>query len=65
MDEAAFELFMRVLDPDVQDKLAEKEQEWDKLLSSPRGKRILKHLLDEAHQQIEAGEIEDGGFGCE
>ncbi len=41
------------------------EQEWDKLLSSPRGQRTLDYLIAEARQQITAGEFEEGGFGLE
>ena len=34
------------------------QREWDKLVSSPRSKNLLKRLIAEA----KAGEIEDGGL---
>lgn len=41
------------------------EQEWDALVSSPHGQRVLHHLLKEARQQIVAGKVVEGGFGLE
>ena len=58
------------LSPKDQDMLAKKileeieEQEWDELVASPESKAFLKKLTEETKAQIEAGEIEVGGFDC-
>lgn len=51
----------------LQQKTAEEaeEQEWDMILSSPHGQRVLYRLLREAREQIATGEFEEGGFGLE
>jgi len=40
------------------------EREWDELLARPESKAFLKKLTEETKAQIEAGEIEVGGFDC-
>jgi hypothetical protein len=40
------------------------EREWDEILAHPKSKAFLKKLTEETKAQIEAGEIEEGGFDC-
>jgi len=40
------------------------EREWDEILARPESKAFLKKLTEETKAQIEAGEIEEGGFDC-
>ena len=38
------------------------EQEWDELVSSPKGQEALARLISEADAEISRGEIEEGGW---
>jgi hypothetical protein len=40
------------------------EREWDEILARPESKAFLKKLTEQTKAQIEAGEIEVGGFDC-
>lgn len=46
----------------IQEEL--EEREWDEILARPESKTFLKKLTEETKAQIEAGEIEEGGFDC-
>jgi hypothetical protein len=38
------------------------EQEWDALVSSPKGQETLSRLIAEADEEIARGGVEDGGW---
>jgi len=59
--------FGMLLEDSVTVLLAElcEDKKWDDLFHSERGQQILDKLTAEARREIEAGDIEEGGFGGE
>jgi hypothetical protein len=64
----AFEQAQQQLSDEAQRQLAAQieawlsEQEWDAIVSSPKGQETLERLAADARAEIARGDVEDGGW---